>query len=207
MSDTKTLPRMIAPTTRETNLFATACTDTIGYQVLSETDNKIRDEIILFETCVAAGVHPFETLAVREYMSKKERNIEDRIRTIIAPIAFCWLAVGLVGVGIGIATAHWEGVIVFAMMLAMMVFASMALDYFPTYQWVSRDLYGYTKPIPIAVLEIAMRLKNANMLVTMAVHDLEKNTVVRDPLLSVRLAGAEFFVAVWDEPDFNAKYD
>lgn len=68
-------------------------------------------------------------------------------------------------------------------------------------------LGDYRMPLPVSVLEDALRIRKELPSAKFSVDYLttENAEKAADPFLVVECGGAEFYIAVWDEPDFEGK--
>src|SRR5205823_1758215 len=71
--------------------------------------------------------------------------------------------------------------------------------------WNVTPLLGYRSPVPKQVLQTAVRLKKQLPGVELTVHELVQSERVLDPFLAARLEETTYFIAVWDEPKFDAE--
>ena len=71
--------------------------------------------------------------------------------------------------------------------------------------WNVTPLVGYRSPVPKQVLQTAVRLKKKLPGVQLTVHELVQSERVLDPFLAARLGETTYFIAVWDEPKFDAQ--
>lgn len=69
--------------------------------------------------------------------------------------------------------------------------------------WARETLNETNCVVPAKALEDAVRIKNALPTAEFHVHELKAR--VFDPFLSVSHGGKTYYIAVWDEPDFDAK--
>lgn len=73
-----------------------------------------------------------------------------------------------------------------------------------SYWWDNKNINEYNKPIPIEVLKRAVALREQNKRIEFSVWEMHEH---QDPFLMAKLGKAKLFVAVWDEKEFNAKFE
>jgi hypothetical protein len=71
--------------------------------------------------------------------------------------------------------------------------------------WQVTPLKGYAEPVPEFVLHQAVELKEALPEAGFFVHQFVQNGLVLDPFLVISHGNESCFIAVWDEPKFEAK--
>lgn len=71
--------------------------------------------------------------------------------------------------------------------------------------WKVVPLKGYAEPVPEFVLHQAIKIKEGLPKAEFFVHQFVQNEKVLDPFLVVRHEDEEHFIAVWDEPKFEAE--
>lgn len=194
MTETQTLPRMTeAPVAPAVHAIAYDAASLLGYHALQADGQKERDEARLFEACVACGIRPFLTSAVEAYKQTKHRKKEADAKAAFMRGYLgdrdCFNAKKLAE-----AESKWLSEL------------HSFYDGRNRFAWRQHGLKGYHRPVPVGVVEMAVRLKRQQPNVDFRVHELEENRRI-DPFLSVTLGQAEFYIAVWDEPGFEAKYD
>lgn len=69
--------------------------------------------------------------------------------------------------------------------------------------WSRVELERYYEPVPAFALQTALRLKQIVPDVKLYVESFEKQQRTSDPFLVARLDGAEVYLEVWDEPQFE----
>lgn len=69
--------------------------------------------------------------------------------------------------------------------------------------WNRHQLSAYTRPIPIDVLRVMRHVREVSADVTFEVDEFATH-VVHDPFLIARLGDQRYYIAVWDEPTFDA---
>lgn len=87
--------------------------------------------------------------------------------------------------------------------------AMISMSRYAEYRWERSSLGGaeqFDGIVPEGVLAVALDLKEKLPEVTFEVDALRRNVIV-DPFLIARYGLAEFYVAVWDEPGFDAKFE
>lgn len=187
---TTTLQRMTeAPSAPERHELADDAAALLGYSALGEHGQKERDEALLFEACVACGIRPFREDAVRKYMAEKARAADKAA----APERF---------------VADWTDVLprnaYQREMLEMKV--RMAMGAATRHEWATVPLKGYNRPLPTGALAMAISLKKHLPEVDFDVHELVEQRQI-DPFLSAKLGKARLYIAVWDEPGFDVKFE
>lgn len=71
--------------------------------------------------------------------------------------------------------------------------------------WRMTPLRDYGSPVPKPVLDLAVQLKKRLPKARFHVHELVQQERVLDPFLAVTYAETTYFIAAWDEPEFDAR--
>lgn len=183
-----------------TGLDPKAVESALGYSVAARMAERESCEARLFQVCVDAGIRPFQTAAVEAY---KEAATTTRVGLYVGS--------GVLAISMAIGAAFFFSTGDIGIPITAGIFGIIAFGFFKSlgdfpiqFHWETERLEGYRQQVPIGVLEIAMQLKAKDPGVTFQVHSL---VMQQDPFLSVHLGEAMFYVARWDEPRFEAKYE
>ena len=169
-----------------------------------ESDKALRRVARVFEKL---GIQPFDDDAVEAYKRRKERRANKWM--------FVWLGVALVGM-VSIAPfsvmAHmvngWWGIGGLVGLVALVGGFVTACNV-RIHEWSWRELQLYSSPVPEFALQTAIDVSRELGLPhahEWFVDELRaRQRPAADPFLVLRCAGREFYLEVWNEPDFKAK--
>lgn len=177
----------------------------LGYMELAKEDGAARDECVLFDACVAAGVRPFQTASVEAYKEKQRTSLRQRVGVGVL-IAAAVVAVAGAALAVGLEAA-WPLSGFAVGFFLMVVGGPILLGGAPARRWVPHRLDGFASPVPAGVLDMALRVREKCIEARFVVHSLVEEERVADPFLAVNYGNAELYIAVWDEPKFDAKYE
>ena len=177
----------------------------LGYQKLAMEESATRDELVLFDACVAAGVRPFQTAAVDAYKRKHLTSLRQKVgRAILIAASVAVVASFALAM---VLSQVWP---LFGLPAAFFLFfvgGPILLAGAPVRSWREQSFSEVSDPVPAGVLDIALRLREKCPGSGFVVHSLQEERRTFDPFLSVKYGRASFYIAVWDEPEFNAKYE
>ena len=194
------------PMAAEQNALSKRVAKELGYMQLANLEGVTRDECVLFDACVAAGVRPFQTASVEAYKEARANNLPRRragsaflIAAIITVVAGFVLALAL--------ATPWPLLGCVVGFFLGFVGGPILLGGAPSRRWVSNGLDGFAGPVPAGVLDMALSVREQCPEARFVVHSLVEDKQTFDPFLSVRYGSAGLYIAVWDEPRFDARYE
>ena len=73
------------------------------------------------------------------------------------------------------------------------------------YRWFTTTIRDYSQPIPERAIAKAIQIKETEPRVEIILHHLarERRSISKDPFMEVRFQQENFFIEVWDEPNFS----
>ena len=206
---TELLERMTpAEVFAEDSALSEAADRVLGYSLLGEIDRQMKLRAALGEL----GVSPFSDESVERYkqtalFEANEQIIKGRILT-----ALTWIAGATAVTCFGPALLGWfvswkVGLAAVICFVAACIVCGVTNGTTVTEEatWEVTPLVGYRSPVPKAVLKTAVALKRGLPQVELTVHELVRRERVLDPFLAASLGETTYFVAVWDEPKFDAE--
>lgn len=184
-------------------------TDLLGYDALKKQE----ESLTMWEVLDKAGARPFTMESVEKYKQEITKQANPRFLFLhsVARVAF---SVGLFGfmVCLGPALLGWFiswkiGLAFVGCSFAFSVIAGLLEGRATKYpgSWEVTPLKGYAEPVPEFVLQQAIKIKEGLPDAEFSVHQFVQNEEVLDPFLVVHHGDEEYFVAVWDEPKFEAE--
>lgn len=186
-------------------------TKLLGYSALQNKNDTALREVL--EKC---GVRPFTMASITNYkkgvMTKSQRRAEFFIMTCVyGMISFFVLLLGTVVTSLFVKslghnhllTAWLVGCGVF--LVGFLILGLVSESIFSRVVWQNTPLKGYERPVPEYALLLATEIKEHLPEVDFSVHELLVRAVTFDPFLVVHFGNEEYYIAVWDEPDFKAE--
>ena len=169
----------------------------IGYRHAEAAVKAERDKQALVQACEDAGIKPFDPDSIARYKRAMARNW-NRL-WLLLPAS---LIAGFIGAAILV-----DPLFVFAAVGVFLLCAFSAIEGgpFPTKEWKNTALRAYGRPIPDAALKKALALKKNLDGVDFRVETLVKSRRAIDPILVAEYNGQELAIAIWDEPEWDAK--
>ncbi len=206
---TELLERMApAPPHAEDLALSLAARRELGYEVLAELDEQMKLRTALDEL----GVSPFTDESVERYKHAAVADAGSEIAKGKALLAVSWIGATLSLVCFGPALLGWfvswkVGLASLIGLIAGLVMVGSVAGTTVKEQasWNVTPLLGYGSQVPKDVLRLAVQLKKRLPSVELMVHELVQSERVLDPFLAARLGKTTYFVAVWDEPKFEAQ--
>ena len=192
----------------EDPLLSGAADRELGYGLLAEIDRQMKLRSALDEL----GVSPFTDESVERYkqavlVEANKRIGKGRMLAVLSGIgvviALICFGPALLGwfvswkVGLGSLIGFIAGCAICGATNGTAITEAAA--------WEVTPLVGYRSRVPKAVLRTAVALKRRLPQVELTVHELLQRERVLDPFLAARLGETTYFVAVWDEPAFDAE--
>src|SRR5688572_2103233 len=180
----------------------------LGYSLLGEIDRQMKLRSALDEL----GVAPFTEESVERYKQAVLAEANKQIGKGRALTLLTWIATAVALICLGPALLGWfvswkvglASVIGFAVACAVCGVTN-GTTVTAEATWNVTPLVGYRTPVPKTVLKTAVALKRRLPQVELTVHELVQRERVLDPFLAARLGETTYFVAVWDEPKFDAE--
>jgi hypothetical protein len=177
----------------------------LGYHA-NEVDPAGRHRAVLARTLKDAGIEPLDKRAVARYQAS-ERRFANRfwwkIGAVMVTLAafenVMYASRGTASVG------DQEAVYVIGGAFVLGVAMAAAFIRKSWFQWVTKSLIGYDRPVPEFALAYALAIKRENPDVEFHVEELVREDHVADPFLVVYFGQAAAYIAVWDEPKFEGR--
>lgn len=205
-----TLERMEIPASAlviPQNDFPEQTLQALGYSKLWEE----KGDRSLLRTLVSLGVIPFSRESVDSYMqavviegnpqAPRYKRLVLIGQTIAGALSAIFIGPAILG---WIVSANTGLAMVMAFMIcliALLAFSNATDKDWITREWRSSRLHNYTLPVPENALAMAVRIKEKFSQADFRVYSFEKKL---DPFLAVDYGQEEYFLAVWDEPKFDA---
>lgn len=181
----------------------------LGYYALQKRKKFLSTREVLDK----AGTRPFTKESVEKYKQEITKQANPRFLFLhsVARVAFHISMFGIL-VCFGPALLGWFisskiGLASIGGLVGFIVIMSLLEGLATKYpgSWKVTPLKGYAEPVPEFVLLQAVKLKEVLPDVEFFVHQFVQNKKVLDPFLVVRHGDEEHFIAVWDEPKFEAE--
>jgi len=183
----------------------------LGYEALQ----KRKQHVDLMSLLDKMKIRPFTDRSVERYKEKVVRETNPRlwrrqrfveVMAIISVIA-CFFCGGPAILGWFIS---WKVGLPFAAGLATFatIFGILGSDQFSYMRpgsWQITPLKGYMKPVPEFALHCAVQIKEQLPEAEFSIHEFVQEKGFLDPFLVVSYKGEHHYIAVWDEPTFDAK--
>ena len=210
MSNAAELLERMAPVERhqEDAALSLDASKVLGYRLLGEIDRQMKLRAALDEL----GVSPFTDESVERYKQAVLALANRRIRKgrILKAASFTGIFVAMLCLGpalLGWFVSWKVGLTAVIGLVAGCAVTGFTEDQMVTEEaaWNETPLVGYRSPVPKPVLRTAVQLKKRLPQVELTVHELVQRERVLDPFLAARLGETTYFVAVWDEPKFEAE--
>jgi hypothetical protein len=200
---------------------ATEAEQVLGYSGMTATAKATTAKNDLLAILREHEIQVYRPEEVDAYKEKKAsepgRHSETRIRcslaTTVAFIVLCCAGIAFAWAPFGVGDTGWFiaaivvgviGVIISCCVFAIIDNALSGV----TVDWVGFSIGKFENPIPEKALAMAVQLGRCEAGLTFHVEELRVTHTPRvyyDPLLYVSKGEAQFCIAVWDEPGFDAK--
>lgn len=183
--------------------------DLLGYDALQKRKKSLTTREVLNN----AETRPFTKESVEKYKREITEQANPRF-LLLHNVARVMFNVGMFGIILcfGPALLGWfiSWKIGLAFVGGLVAFAAITTSLegratkYPG-SWKVTPLKGYAEPVPEFVLHQAIKLKEGLPDAEFFVHQFVQNEKVLDPFLVVRHGDEEHFIAVWNEPKFEAE--
>lgn len=183
----------------------------------------------LAKALVACDIAPLDTAQVQQYKESKVRTgYSSRVkREVIAwsvwavVVGAVWMYIHPASMNIGDISAFIAATSIGTLLIMVIVWETMISSEMPSYTkswgWSSFALgredsrmHKYTGYVPVHVLNMALQVRlqcpNASMIVdelSLVIDEVKRP--LPDPFLKVTLGSETYYIAVWDEREFEAK--
>lgn len=157
------------------------------------------------------GTPPFTTESVEHYNENRAEQANRGLFCRLARVAFVVSVFGAI-LCPGPACLGWiiamEISIGFGIGFVVCVVAAVRLTNFVIEErgwWLATSLTDYAEPVPKFVLDLAFQIKERLPQVKFSVDCFIQKNMTPDPFLVVHYGDKHHFIAVWDEPKFEAE--
>lgn len=178
----------------------------LGYTAASKANAPARQNAVrkdIYARLLKLGIQPFQQDSVDRYKTKKENSRWWKwLLTGLAVWAVTTTLSRIFGHGSFSGSVFLGG----AVGVLGWVFAGAVLQP-ANWEWRSRPVYGYDRPIPAHVLQTALMRREFSR-ASLDIHEFvrkEQQPIIDDPFLVMTQEGVTVTLAVWDEPTFKDK--
>jgi hypothetical protein len=150
----------------------------------------------LTESLLAVGIHPLNAASVRTY--KAQTYAKRWLKATFLQLG----VLALLGIPSYTSLLKYD-----SMCIVVAFFASLGiwLTIQPAnWSWQEEQLHGYDRPIPQAVLSVALRAFDVAPRGRLHVHEFRERSHVADPFLVLHIDDVRIFLAAWEEPSFRS---